>query len=178
MRLSIFCEGRVVDFEVPESEGTVFISHCREVLVAENHDEDEVNAMDDEEILRKAIGSMDYNSWHKQDRHSAHTELRDTDSIVESAEDTAIKSLETERVRRLIYSRLPDSQADVYYMRVIDGLKFTEIAEILGDKEDNVAKRFHRADKQMKKIKKNYQTPSDFDPARGYQLPENESGKE
>ncbi len=162
VKVTIFCDGRNIDFEVPYDEGAIFISSCREDLLARNHDQEAVNAMSDDEVVKKAVGNMDYNSWHKQDRHSSHTALRDSDIKAESAEDTAIRNIEAENIRQFIYSRLPRSQADVYYMHVIKDLKFVEIAEILGDKADNVAKRFHRADKQMKKFKEKLPDPIRF----------------
>lgn len=162
MRLSLFCDGKTVVFEVPDDEGTVFISLCKETLVSEGHERGAVEDMTNDEVLKKAIGSMDYNNWHKQDRHSSHGEIRDADSVVESAEEMAFRSIEEAEVRNFIYSHLPESQAQVYYMHIIDGLKFSTIARLMGDKEDNVCKRFNRAARQMKKLQKSFKTPSDF----------------
>ena len=162
MRLSLFCDGKTVVFEVPDDEGTVFISLCKETLVSEGHERGVIEDMTNDEVLKKAIGSMDYNNWHKQDRHSIHGEIRDSDSVVESAEEMMFRSIEEAEVRKLIHSNLPDSQAHVYYMHVIDGLKFSTIARLIGDKEDNVRKRFNRAERQMKKLQKSFKTPSDF----------------
>lgn len=162
MRLILFCDGNNVQFEVPDDEGTVFISLCKETLVSEGHDRDVIDGMTNDEVLYKTVGNMDYNNWHKQDRHNVHCEIRDSDGLVESSEETAFRDFEEDEVRKLIYSHLPESQAQVYYMHVIDGFKFSAIAKLIGDKEDNVRKRFSRAEKQIKKLQKFFRNPSDF----------------
>ena len=178
MRLSLFCDGKTVVFEVPDDEGMLFISCCREALVSEGCNEAEVEEMTNDKVVRKAIGNMDYNCWHRFDRHNSHSEIQESDIKEDSAEDIVLENIEREQVRTFIASHLPESQAEVYFMHVIEGLRFFEIARLIRDKEDNVLKRFHRAKRQMEKLKNFKQTPSDFCLSTGYLLSDKQSAKE
>ncbi|MBU1032517.1 MAG: sigma-70 family RNA polymerase sigma factor [Patescibacteria group bacterium] len=84
----------------------------------------------------------------------------DTSTILESAEES-----DHGRDRELIQARaemslilqqlekLKDDYRDVVTLRLVDGLAFTDIAEILGKSKGNVRVIYHRAIKTLKDIK-------------------------
>lgn len=169
MKISIFCDGKMVDFEVTEKDASIFIFSTKEYLKSDKYAEsvygkkkytdEELSNMTVDDVMKAAFGSTDYNSWHKQDRHT-DKHISYDESIqgqiqnvrVKSVDELVIDKEKKEAVKNFVYSNLQKSQADVYYMRVIEGMEFHEIAESLKDYTDNVSHRFYRAEKHLRKI--------------------------
>lgn len=165
MELSLFCEGRIVQFNVPDDQGAIFIQSCRDLLVNEGTSPEEVAEMDNNKVLRKAIGSQDYNNYHKatrtdrmikvfslEDRFSAS----DKDSELPrspSAEDEFFAKDDSERIRETIKAFLPQGQAEVVRLHALEGLTFDEIGKQLGKKPDTCAHSFYDAMGNLKKNK-------------------------
>ncbi len=164
MQLTIFCEGKNISFNVQDDQEAIFIQSCRDLLINEGKSPDEVAEMDDAKVLRKAIGSQDYNNYHQATRKdrkwakvfSLENRIVEPDKDSElpnypSAEEVFLAEEEPERVRETIYSLLPPGQADVFYFHAIKGLTFDQIGKKLGKKLDTCAHSYYDAKKNLKK---------------------------
>lgn len=52
----------------------------------------------------------------------------------------------------LLLQKLPQEYRDVLFMKYVDGLEMTEIAEIVGDTENTVTVRIHRGIKKLREL--------------------------
>ena len=165
MQLTIHCEGNTVSFNVQANQGIVFINTCREYLINEGFSPDEVATMDNNKIVRKVVGSMDYNNWHKAHRNDRKVKVssledrllsHDRDSELPrspSAEDEFFAKDDPERIRETIKAILPQGQAEVVRLHALEGLTFDEIGKRLGKKPDTCAHSFYDAMRNLKKNK-------------------------
>ena len=162
MQITLFCEGNKINFSFSDEQGSVFIESCKNLLVDNGFNPDEISLMDNNFIVRKAAGSADYNNHHKAVRKDLKTKVLSYDSEIDpdlnmdyfgypSAEDEFLAHEEAERVRQMIYHLLPSGQADVFYLHAIDGLTFKEIGKYLGKKLDTVAHSYYDAVKNLRK---------------------------
>lgn len=163
MQLSLFTEGRNIDFVVPDNQGTVFIQSCKNLLIQEGISPEDIARMDNNKVVRKAVGSMDYNNWHKATRTDRNVKVVSIDDrIIEqdkdpelphspSAEDEFLAYEETERVKTTISRLLSQGQADVFYLHAISGLTFDQIGKKLSKKPDTCAHSYYDAVKNLKK---------------------------
>ena len=164
MQINLFCEGSNVLFNCPDEQGALFIQSCRDLLIEEGYSPDDVSMMDNNKIVRKAVGSLDYNSHHKANRKdrkwakvfSLDNRIVEPDKDSElpthpSAEDAFLAKEEPERVKDTIYTLLPPGQADVFFLHAIKGLTFEQIGKQLGKKLDTCAHSYYDAVKNLKK---------------------------
>ena len=162
MQITLFCEGNKINFSFSDEQGSVFIESCKNLLVDNGFNPDEISLMDNDFIIRKTIGSVDYNQYVKTIRKDRKVTVLSYDGDIDpetcsnycsqpSAEDEFFAQEETEHVRQTIYRILPPRQADVFYLHAIDGLTFKEIGKCLGKKLDTVAHSYYDAVKNLRK---------------------------
>lgn len=91
--------------------------------------------------------------WRAKGRErAAHVELQQTaESIVPDA-GHRIQGMEDEAALRDAISRLPEAQRQVLLLRYYSGLKFVEIAEILGCPLNTALGRMHKAMLKLKEL--------------------------
>ena len=163
MQITLFCEGKNIQFNVSEEQGSVFIQSCKDLLINEGISLEELALMDNDRIFRKAVGSMDYNFHHnvmRLDRSvkvfSLDNRIREEEDdgelpLAPSAEDEYLSLSEEERVKEIIYRHLPPSQADVVYLHVIKNLSFKKIGKRLNKKPNTCSHAYYDAVKNLKK---------------------------
>ena len=165
MQLTIFTEGKNISFNVQDDQGAIFIQSCRDRLVKEGLSTEEVASFDNDKVVRRAIGSIDYNSYHKATRmdrkvkvFSLDDRIADPDKDAElprspSAENEFFAKDDPERIRETIKAILPQGQAEVVRLHALEGLTFDEIGKQLGKKPDTCAHSFYDAMRNLKKNK-------------------------
>ena len=83
-------------------------------------------------------------------KHPAHEDIEDQEIPVESAEDTALRSVARVELLKKLHG-LEEPRREVVYLRVYGGLSFREIGDIFAKTENWARVTFYRAKEQLRK---------------------------
>ena len=94
-----------------------------------------------QDVIEERFNRLDYNSWHKHDRHTGNAYMKSKDGTVEYEE-----CCETLR------SLLKPAVADMVIAIALDGYTVGEYAASIDDDANNVSHRYRRAINKLKKV--------------------------
>lgn len=90
--------------------------------------------------------------WYRKKKPVSLDELQDTGFDVSfDSRNKNIDRLEAERILKQAY-KLEEPYREIIILRFVNDLSVAEIAKLLGEKENNISVRIHRAIEKLKKI--------------------------
>lgn len=102
-------------------------------------------------FLYRTLNNLIIDEYRK--KKSISLEVIEEDGFQFSIDDTKMLEMKIDGEQAIkLLQKLPDNYRDVIFMRFVDELELSEIAQMLGESENAVSVRIHRGLKKLKEI--------------------------
>lgn len=136
-----------------------YIISSIKLLLKDGYPQSYIDTLSPQKVVDEAINKREYNNKRK-DRHHDYREFERIaeyeyvdNTFYPSTEDTALNAIVLEETKATVRSLLNPEQCEIVFMHMLDGLTLSEVANLMGDKGENIKKKWQRAIKKLQKNK-------------------------